>query len=410
MRGFRLLVNLCLREALATNTTCRASLSRFARTRALELRVTGLIGVAASEVALSLAAGHRRRVRKGRLCRTPYVRTPFVRLPVTCFHFDATTGKLRLSLRRGEWTSVTLGVSDYHRRVLADPRHRLTQMHLGLRRAVAIYAKSPDPEYAPTSLIALDTNESSLDGVSVAPEGATFVRVQFPEIRFLQAIHLGRRRYLGRKKAHDRRLARILLGGEGRRERHRVRSRLHAISRSIIDRLAADQSALALEDLTGLPRPRRGGPLKGGDTGRFRSRTLRRRLSRWPESELHRQLAYKAKDRGVPIVWLSPYRTSRTCPRCGELSEHRSRVGPRFACGRCGWALDRQLNAGVNLGLAALRRIAGLGGLRLDPDALLQDVVRPLYPTANGGGARAERTGREGPNRGRPPNSAGTEV
>ena len=394
MGDFRRLVNECLREALASKASSRRTLSRFARDQALEARVTGSIGLAAADIALSLAAGHRRRLRTGMTCRVPFVRTPFVRIPAKCFHFDLETGKLRLSLRRGEWTSLMVPVSNYHRLVLARPDHRVTQVHIGPRRVVVIYSKTPEESYAPTSLVALDTNESSLDGVRVSSEGATYVRVLFPEIRVIQARHFGRRRFLGRKKAHDRRVSRILLRREGWRERHRIGSRLHDITRSIVDRLAADHSALVLEDLTGLPRPRRRSTARRSLP--FRTRSFRRRLSSWPQSELHRQLAYKAEDRGVPVVWLSPYRTSKTCPRCGEVSEHRRRVGTRFGCAKCGWSCDRQLNAGVNLGLTVLRRTAGLGGLRLDPDALLEDAVRPLYPPGNDRRARVERTGREG--------------
>jgi IS605 OrfB family transposase len=397
MDDFRLLVNQCLRETLASGLTSRRGISRYARDRALETRVTGEIGLAAADIALSLAAGHRRRLRHGVRSKIPYVRTPFVRIPAKCFHFDLETGRLRLSVRRGEWTSLEVPVSRYHRSVLSRPGHRVTQVHIGLRRVVAIYEKAPAESYAPTSLVALDTNESSLDGVQVTREGATFVRVLFPELREIQARHFGRRRYLGRKKAHDRRLSRRLLGREGRRERHRVRSRLHALTRSLIDHLAADRSVLVLEDLTGLPRRQHRRSAGGrGTGGAFHSRSLRRRLSSWPQSELHRQLAYKAEDRGVPILWLSPHRTSRTCPRCGEVSEHRRRVGTRFDCAKCGWSLDRQLNAGVNLGVTALRRTAGLGGLRLDPDALPRDAMRLLYPTGNDRRARVERMGREG--------------
>ena len=399
MDDFRLLVNQSLRFALEANLTSRARLSRFARTRALELGVTGGIAVAASEIALSLAAGHRHRLRHGVEGRVPYVRTPFVRLPKACFHLDAASGRVRLSLRRGEWTSIGVRVSNYHREVLEDPRHRVTQLHLGLHRAVIIYARTPDPEYAPTSLVALDTNESSLDGVRLTPEGPSFVRAVFPRVRLVQARHVARRRRLARKKSHDRRVQRQLLAREGRRERHQVRSQLHDLTRAIVDQLARDRSALALEDLSAMPQPRRRvpGPRKPR-SGVTRSRRGRRRLSQWPVGELHRQLAYKAQDLGVPVVWVSPYRTSKTCPRCGDVSEHRSRVGPRFTCRACGWTLDRQLNAGVNVGVAALRTRAGLEGLRLDPDALPQDVVNPLYPTAAGRRAREERTGREGRN------------
>jgi IS605 OrfB family transposase len=245
------------------------------------------------------------------------------------------------------------------------------------------YAKQVPEPYVPTSLVALDTNESSLDGVRVDPEVATYVRVLFPELREIQARHVGRRRYLGRKKAHDRRVQRRLLAREGWRERHRVRTRLHALTRDMIRQLARNHSALVLEDLSRMPSLRR----------RSRSRSTRRRLSQWPRAELHRQLEYKAAEEGVPVYWLDPYRTSRTCPRCGELSQPRSRVGPRFVCARCGWTVDRQLNAGVNLGLTALRRVAALGGLRLDPDALSEDAVKLLYPI---GESRSGTGGAEG--------------
>jgi putative transposase len=394
MADFRLLVNVCLRHILVTGITSRGKISRFARTRAIETRVTGTIGLAAADVARSLASSHRRRLQLGRVSRVPYVRTLFVRIPEKSFHFDLARGKLRLSVRPGEWTSLVVPVSNYLRQALNRPDRRVTQIHIGLDRVVFVYAQTPPLPYIPTSLVALDTNESSLDGVEVAPEGANYVRISFPELREIQFRHVGRRQYLGSKKAHDRRVARRLLRKEGARERHRIRSRLHELTRSLIDRLAERRAILALEDLTGLPRPR-GRSLKGV-ARRFGSRSFRRRLSNWPQGELHRQLLYKAQDRGVPIVWLNPYRTSRTCPRCGEVSEHRRRVGTRFDCAKCGWSLDRQLNAGVNLGLAALRRTVGLGGLRLDLDALPKDVVMPLYGLANDHSARVERTGREG--------------
>jgi hypothetical protein len=44
MDDFRLLTNQCLRHALETRVTSRAALSRFARTQALDARLTGVVG------------------------------------------------------------------------------------------------------------------------------------------------------------------------------------------------------------------------------------------------------------------------------------------------------------------------------------------------------------------------------
>ena len=41
------------------------------------------------------------------------------------FHFDPSTGRLRLSLLRAEWVSLQLQASEFHRRNLADPNLRV---------------------------------------------------------------------------------------------------------------------------------------------------------------------------------------------------------------------------------------------------------------------------------------------
>jgi predicted RNA-binding Zn-ribbon protein involved in translation (DUF1610 family) len=86
--------------------------------------------------------------------------------------------------------------------------------------------------------------------------------------------------------------------------------------------------------------------LAKGHRRRGRGRRMRRRLSSWPQRELHRQIEYEAEERGVPTIQVDPRYTSKTCPRCGEVKERRSRVGRAFDCDECGWRLDRQLNAG----------------------------------------------------------------
>jgi len=375
MADYRVLTNEVLREALASGKTSRGALSRFARDRAFLHQLTGQHAVVAADIALALSKAYRHRLRRGLQPRVPYVRRLFLRTNTQTFHLDQESGKLRLSLRNGEWCSFLVHLSTYHRERLRGEGVRIKQLQVSLGRVV-LFLERPTPEpYPPTSLVALDTNESSLDGVSVSPEDNRLVQVPYSEIRQIQATHFVRRRKLGRKKAHDRRVGHLLLKKEGARERHRIRSRLHALTTRLLDILAHHRAALALEDLSRMPIPRR-----------HLSPRSRRRLSSWPRRELHRQLEYKAFDRGVPVYWVNPYRTSITCPRCGDITRPRSRVGPTFTCEHCGWAMDRQLNAGLNVGRTALREIAELGGLRLDLDALSDDAMKPRYPFEESGG------------------------
>ncbi len=368
MADYRLLTNEVLREALLRNQTSRGALSRFARDRAFVYHLTGQHAVVAADLALSLAKGHRRRLRQGLHPRVPYIRRRFLRTNTQTFHFDAGSGKIRLSLRNGEWCSLFVHLSPYHRGVLAAPGVAIKQLYLNEERVVLFLERPTSAPYAPAALLALDTNEGSLDGVAVTSTETRCVRVPFPELRVLQARHFARRRFLAQKKAHDRRVARRLLRREGERERHRVRARLHVLTKRLADTALRNHAALALEGLSRLSVRRRVSP------------RARRRLSSWPRRELHRQLEYKAAERGVPLFWVNPYRTSSTCPRCGEYTKPRSRVEPTFGCDRCGWTLDRQLNAGANVGRTVLRETVELGGLRLDLDALSEDTMRPRYP------------------------------
>ena len=156
----------------------------------------------------------------------------------------------------------------------------------------------------------------------------------------------------------------------------------HAHLSSTLVKVAGDlRVAIALEDLK-IP-----GPSSS-------SRRLNRRLSSWPRSELHRQIAYKALAAGVPIIKVNPAWTSKTCPACG--ARRRDRVGQDFVCVVCNWEMDRQHNAGLNILKTALASDEALArAVRFRPGALRRDVVIPLCDLLAREGAREEPSGVE---------------
>jgi IS605 OrfB family transposase len=230
----------------------------------------------------------------------------------------------------------------------------------------------------------MDTNEDSLDGVVASGESAQLVRVPFDGVRRVQEVHFRRRRRLAKKKARDRRVARRLLDREGRRERNRVRQRLHRVSKGLVRLARTSRAAIVLEDLKL--------HAAGG-----RSRRMNRRLSSWPRSEIHRQIEYKAALAGVPVIKVNPQWTSKTCPACG--ARRRDRVGKDFVCLMCDWEMDRQINAGMNIlktALASSKNEALARAVRFRPGALRHDAVSPLYDLLREeGGARDEPSGVE---------------
>jgi IS605 OrfB family transposase len=298
------------------------------------------------------------------------------------YRLDRETGRLRIPVWRGEMAVVLqLPLSDWHRSVLSDLSWSLGSLTVVPGRVIIAVRKDAPECYEPESALAFDTNEDSLDGVFAKGEDAKLTSVSFGGVRQVQATHFRRRRRLARKKANDIRVQRMLLDHEGKRERDRVRQRLHIVSKGLVRAAKDHRSTIILEDLT----------LHGAGG---RSRRMNRRLSSWPRREIHRQIEYKAALEGVPVIKVDPRYTSKTCPACG--ARRRDRVGRVFDCA-CGWSMDRQHNAALNILKTALASDEDLArGVWFHPDALRNDMVIPLYDLqALPEGAREESSGNE---------------
>jgi IS605 OrfB family transposase len=134
-------------------------------------------------------------------------------------------------------------------------------------------------------------------------------------------------------KSSKRKLRR-LSGREARFKRYTN----HVISKELVAAAAeGTKRALALEDLKGI-----------------RSRTTvrreqRGRLGKWAFSQLRAFIEYKAKLRGVAVLLVDPRDTSRRCSRCGHVEMANRRTQARFKCRACGFELNADLNAAMNV-------------------------------------------------------------
>jgi IS605 OrfB family transposase len=116
----------------------------------------------------------------------------------------------------------------------------------------------------------------------------------------------------------------------------------HRISKAIVSRAKATNSAIALEDLTGIRERVNQQP---------RSKAERRRTNSWAFYQLRQFLEYKARVAGVSLVLVPPAYTSQTCHRCLHIHPEQGksyRSGKSFKCGHCGWEGDADLN-GANV-------------------------------------------------------------
>ena len=337
--------------------------------------------VSSFEVAAGILKNYRKRLRQGRRCGTPFVKRLMMKAENQAYKLDRAEGMIDLPIRAGCHVKLRLVVSRYHRRYLNDETLSLGSLTVLPDRVIVAFRKEPPRPIAASSVLSLDTNERSLDGIFVeggrrGDTSCVQVKAAFPEVAIIQQRHHERRRRLQKKKAHDKRLTRVLCGREGAREHHRVDYQMHRVANAVLEFAEDHRSAIVLENL--------------GDMRMNKNKTLNRRLSLWPRRKLHQIIEYKAAWKGIPVVKVDPRYSSRKCPTCRRSD---SRMGTRkeFAC-ECGWHLDRHINASMNLLQSAISKgLEVAGGLRFSPGAFQHDVVMTLCEPATA--ARSEPNG-----------------
>jgi len=378
LKDFRLAVNNAVRAGLQARVTSRNAMVRIAYKdfREDHPKMYAKHLVSAFEVAGSVLKNHRRRVRKGVACRIPYVKRLIMKAENQAYKLDRRSGIIDLPIRAGCHVELKLVVSQYHRKFLDDTTLSLGSLTVLPDRVIVTFRKDAPRQYTPESVLSLDTNERSLDGLFVGGDVAKAVKAEFPDVATIQLRHHDRRKRLQKKKVHDRRTSRNLCRREGTREHKRIEYRLHQVANSVLKFAEERKSAIVLEGLKGM-RPKR-------------SKELNRRLSMWPGRKLHQIIEYKAQWKGIPVVKVDPRNSSRTCPICGRIQD--SRMGAEFKCD-CGWHLDRHINASMNLLQTAISN-GMAGGLRFNPGAFQHDVMMILYDPATG--ARSEPNGTSG--------------
>ena len=127
-----------------------------------------------------------------------------------------------------------------------------------------------------------------------------------------------------------------------RKRRRRRDNATHQVSRTVAD----TAHTVVVEDLNtqGMTASARGTRAEPGTNVKAKSGLNRSILaSGW--GQLERKLAYKAGH----VVKVDPAYTSQTCSRCGHVGKANRPSQAVFACQACGWALNADHNAAINI-------------------------------------------------------------
>jgi IS605 OrfB family transposase len=123
----------------------------------------------------------------------------------------------------------------------------------------------------------------------------------------------------------------------------------HVLSKRIV-RHASPGSTIVLENLTNIR-----------ERVTHRKGERQRRMHSWSFAQLFGFITYKAEARGIRVVKVDPRHTSQTCSRCGYQHRSNRRSQSLFLCRKCGYCLNADLNASLNIREKYIASLADFG-------------------------------------------------
>jgi len=320
---FRQMINDSLRIGLAENLTGMKALSLKVYKELGRYDVMSYYKLCAVSAAAGILHNYRKLVRRGRKRRNPHIRR--LRL-TTCYGFKIQDDNLLLPHRPREPIKIPLTPH-----VQATIRgYEVRSVTLTQDRLCLAYAKQV-VELKPRGLVAIDRN---LDNVTLAATGGIAFEHNLAKATRVKASYRELRSHMRR---NDVRIRREISRKYGRKEREKVRQILHHASKMIVLQAKQQQFGIVMEQLNGLRRLYRSGNGQGA--------WYRGRMNSWSYAELQRQIEYKARWEGLPVIYVRPHGTSAKCSICGSRMARIPEENRKLKCFRCDVTVDRDVNA-----------------------------------------------------------------
>jgi putative transposase len=195
--------------------------------------------------------------------------------------------------------------------------------------AIAVKSEPPPPAETEGGVLGVDLGIVELatdsEGNNYSGETVKAVRRRVKRIRSLLQAK-------GTKSA-KRHLKKIK-----RKQSRFVRNTNHCIAKALVGNAVSRQKALALEELKGI-RQRASGL----------NREMRWLMGNWAFADLTAKIVYKAAEVGIPVIFVDPRNTSRTCSRCGHCEKANRKSQSQFLCVNCGFETNADFNAALNI-------------------------------------------------------------
>ena len=175
------------------------------------------------------------------------------------------------------------------------------------------------------------------------------VRYDLKRLYHIHRVYEEKRRRIQKLSNHKPKKAKRLMEKYSRREKNRAKDFMHKLTTKIAEKFGEMESGAILENLKNI----KSRVLR-------KSKNLNRKLSKRNARQFQFMLEYKLKWLGLPVKYVNPTKSSKTCPLCsGSMATYESRL---MKCKKCGLVLDRDVVAVLNL---------QMWGLGVTPKALI---------------------------------------
>jgi IS605 OrfB family transposase len=301
--------------------------------------------------AISAATGILRNYRKAKR-KNPQTKEPYARKLrlTTCYGIKIRDGSLLLPFRPRELIRIPLTPH-----VQATIKRRTVRSVTLTRDRLSLSIARQAVEIKPRGFIGIERN---LDNVTLADTDGSIVKHDLAEATRAKAVYCDVRSHMRR---NDVRIRHEVSRKYGCKQREKVKQILHHASKMIVQQAKEQQFGLVMERLTNIRRTYR----RGNQQGRW----YRGRMNSWSYGELQRQIEYKARWNGIPVIYVNPYGTSAKCSTCGHrMKPEENRT---LKCSSCRCTVDRDVNAARNI----LARGVRFAPIALPTEAMVQEPI-----------------------------------
>ena len=328
---FRRMVNDCIRIGLLNDASSLGKLSLLSYNQLANYDSPSCYKLCAISRAAGILAARRKSLKRGFPTRQPYALIPCL---VSCYHFRVRNGGLEIPVSRGKRLSLPL--TKHTLAAISRPGVEVRSFTL-TRNKLSLCIAQETHVIQCVSLVGVDRN---LRNLTVGNEN----QIRYYDLSGPVRIAKNTVRIVASFRRDDVRIRTVIASKYGRRRTARTDHLLHNATKTIVARAVQRREVIVLEDIRGLR------SLYGKGNGQ--GRKYRGRMNGWSFGEAQRQIEYKARWIGLPIIRLSRPETrgsSMTCPRCGERLQSDKRLKRKLWCGRCRIVMDRDRVAAVNL-------------------------------------------------------------